>query len=872
MPSKHTKTVPFIAIRILMMLFILLFSPGMAVGGGQARSIAAAPVLDTVWQYTGSAMASRRAFHTLSVLPDGAALAAGGSYYQSGTHYLSSSEIYNPRTNNWAATGSMITPRRNHTATVLLDGRVLVTGGENGTGALSSTEIFDPAAKTWAAASSMSIARVNHTATRLQDGRVLVVGGCGVLGCTASAEIFDPASGSWTGAGSLDGPREKHTATLLQDGSVLVAGGYRSSGTALEVRTYQTAYRYYPETGWQAAGTMDAAPHGRSSHNAVLRRDGKVLVVGGYYRYTLFGDTYTGYISTTEVYDPDPAVNSWSDLSKPISYGRQLMAGVLDAGGNYILLGGDNGTPAWDVEYMDINDPADVWHAPAAPEDYLNSARKNAAAVILPGGVILVAGGYSDDTPGLNTAETNRFSTGGSSSHDIPDNPSVNGLFLSSATLLKNGDIMITGGANQYNDTNTPCSNLVYLWDHSAQAITDVPPDQNMNRQRCNHTTTLLPDGRVVVLGGTMSTLGSGAGPGEIFSAGQWSYLPDGPEIEFPETVLLPDGKIFIMQPGGAQSYIFDPLDLSFHETDGDASGTYSSFTATLMMNGKVLIVGSMTSSVAEVFDPQTETFTTVAPVPVNKNAHTATLLPDGKVMIAGGRIESGVRQSSVHLYDPDEDEWIAVGSLGTARQNHSAVLLPDGRPVVLGGQPAGAPVAASVEIFDPLTRTWSAAGSLLSPRFLHTTLLALNGRLVTIGGANITSDPYDTTEMFSFENVSTVAQPWKPAVTGAAYTPGKQVEVTGSGFTATWEGSSGATAQSAANQPLVQLMRLDNQQVEWLLPGQASSDTRFLSEAIPGYPDGPVIVFVYVNGGFQGRVAFLSGNGYRVYLPAVRR
>jgi hypothetical protein len=292
------------------------------------------------------------------------------------------------------------------------------------------------------------------------------------------------------------------------------------------------------------------------------------------------------------------------------------------------------------------------------------------------------------------------------------------------------------------------------------------------------------------------------------------------------------------------------------------------------MMNGKVLIVGSMTSSVAEVFDPQTEMFTPVAPVPVNKNAHTATLLPDGKVMIAGGRVSGGERQSSVYLYDPVEDEWIAAGSLGTARQNHSAVLLPDGRPVVLGGQPAAALATTSVEIFDPLTRTWSAAGSLLSPRFLHTTLLALNGKLVTIGGANIASDPYDTTEMFAFENIPMFTTPWQPAVTGAQCVQcaaARQVEVTGSGFTATWEGSSGATAQSAANQPLVQLMRLDNQQIEWLRPGEPSSDTRFISVPVPGYPDGPVMVFVYLNGGFQGRVAFLAGNGYRVYLPAVR-
>ncbi len=707
MSSKHHKAFLFNAVRFFMLLSILfsavlgtvfnasaypLGAPGMSDLRAEpvpqnriAPGLEAGLSLAVNWQYTASGMVERRAYHTLSVLPDGSALAAGGYYYSSDEHYLSSSEIYSPLKNNWSATGAMNVPRRNHTASVLLDGSVLVVGGENGTGPLASAEIYDPVTDTWAMTGSMATARINHTATRLKDGRVLVVGGCGSLGCFASAEIFDPTSGTWTSAGSLVGQREKHTATLLQDGSVLVAGGYRSFGIASEIGSYRTAYRYDPDANtWEAAGSMASAIHGRSSHNAVLRRDGKVLVVGGYYRHILLGTTYTGYLSSSELYDP--VANTWTDLARPIAYGRQLMAGVLDAYGNYFLIGGDNDTPAWDVEYTDINAAADTWHATAG--EFLQTARKNAAAVILPGGVILVAGGNSDDTSGVNTAETNRFMIGASESRDIPDNPAVNGMFLSSATMIRNGDIMITGGSDQYDNSDQPCTNRVYLWDHTAQTITDVPPDSNMNRARCGHTTTLLPDGRVVVLGGRMSTFGSSAGPGEIYNEGKWSYLPDGPFLESCVSALLPDGKIFIMQAGSDPSYIFDPANLSFRETLGDPAGEYSSFTLTLMKNGKVLIVGNMTSSVAEIFDPQTEMFTQVAPTPVNKNAHTATLQADGTVMIAGGRTSGGIQQNSVYLYNPTKDAWATVGSLATARINHSAVMLPDGRTVVLGGNP----------------------------------------------------------------------------------------------------------------------------------------------------------------------------------------
>ena len=99
-----------------------------------------------------------------------------------------------------------------------------------------------------------------------------------------------------------------------------------------------------------------------------------------------------------------------------------------------------------------------------------------------------------------------------------------------------------------------------------------------------------------------------------------------------------------------------------------------------------------------------------------------------------------------------------------------------------------------------------------------------------------------------------------------------RQIEVTGSQFTEAWEGSSGLTNQSAANQPLVQIIRLDNGQMEWLRPGEASSDGRFLSAPIPNFPDGPVIVFTYVNGSFQGGVGMISGYHNKVYLPMLRR
>ena len=85
-------------------------------------------------------------------------------------------------------TASMATGRAFQTATVLKDGTVLVTGGDNGTGPLATAEVYDQAAGSFSPTGSMGITRESHTATLLNDGTVLVTGGTG--GGAATAELY----------------------------------------------------------------------------------------------------------------------------------------------------------------------------------------------------------------------------------------------------------------------------------------------------------------------------------------------------------------------------------------------------------------------------------------------------------------------------------------------------------------------------------------------------------------------------------------------------------------------------------------------------------------------------------------------------------
>lgn len=869
--------------RLWLVVFLLgILLPANA-SVGEARS-QTPRVLDNDWTLTGNMVATRQ-YHTLSVLPDGTALAVGGYYYESGEHYLNSSEIYTPLTNTWAATnGSMTTARRYHTATVLLDGRVLVAGGENGTGTTNSAEIFDPATGLWTPTGSLNQSRYRHTATRLQDGRVLVVGGCytmTVTSCTIVTEIFDPASGTWEVGPNLPSGqgRMNHTATLLQDGSVLVAGGYAPKVSDFNLaKSYNNAYRYIPGgTTWSLVGTMSAtaAPRGRSQHNAVLRRDGKVLFVGGYYFYDpLIGDTEEGYLSSSEVYDP--VANTWTDLYKPLAAPRSGMAAVLDAEGSFILLGGDLNGATSDVEYLDINSGSDNWHYLFGE---LNVQRRFHAAAVLPGGVILVAGGRDQDGNVVNSAETNRFWLG---SADLDDLRTANyGLYRPSATLMPNGDVLVTGGGYENTANQIICHNFVHRWVFADDTFTDVQPVENMRNARCNHSVTLLPDGRVVVLGGSGSISGSASGTGEIFNGTTWTYLYAASDFESHEAVLLPNGTVFIVQGGGQDSYIFDPSDLSFRKTLNQGTGVYTAFTVTLMENGKVLILGSQSNATVEVFDPENETFTAVPhPSPSTLfNTHEALLLPDGRVMVTGGRSGSGPPRRETYFFDPQTSTWSAGPPMTSGRRYHQMLVLPDGRPVVIGGQAVTGILdenaTTKIEIYDRVDNSWHSAGDMLEARREHEALLTLTGKILIIGGMDEFGNPLFNVERFNFANISTTNALWQPTVTDVRCVDcdtSRQIEVTGSDFTEAWEGSSGLTNQSAANQPLVQIIRLDNGQMEWLRPGEASSDGRFLSAPIPGFPDGPVMVFTYVNGSFQGGMGMISGYHNKVYLPMLRR
>src|SRR5262249_44597574 len=159
------------------------------------------------------------------------------------------------------------TPRSDHVATRLADGRVLVVGGA-GTEELSSAELFDPATATWAATSALTWVRRGADAITLADGRVLVADGALGFDPIPEIEIYDPSSGTWTRT-AVPVPRIGHSTTELADGRVLLAGG----ADIYSEKAFDDAQLFDPKTGaWQVGAPM-LRYHGL--HVAALLADGR---------------------------------------------------------------------------------------------------------------------------------------------------------------------------------------------------------------------------------------------------------------------------------------------------------------------------------------------------------------------------------------------------------------------------------------------------------------------------------------------------------------------------------------------------------------------------------------------------------------------
>lgn len=276
---------------------------------------------------TGSLLQGR-ARHTATLLSNGKVLVVGGTALVSNSYVSqSSAELYDSSTGTWSSAGHTSMARLYHTATLLADGRVLVTGGfDSGNGSTSSCEFYNPSTNTWSPAPALLTGRRAHSAVLLGNGKVLVSGGLASLGMAYFSELFDPVTNAWSASANYPTPRSSHRSFALPDGRAIIVGGYDSSSIATNsVQIYQPA-----SNSW---GTIGSLTDSRADFQGVSLPDGSVLVAGG-------KGLPSAPLTSVELFTPTSLV--WA-VQTSLSKGRAKF-GMAPAGAGQVLLAGGGTT------------------------------------------------------------------------------------------------------------------------------------------------------------------------------------------------------------------------------------------------------------------------------------------------------------------------------------------------------------------------------------------------------------------------------------------------------------------------------------------------------------------------------------------------
>jgi hypothetical protein len=340
------------------------------------------------------------------------------------------SEIFAELSGTFIATGNLLSPRSNHTATLLSNGRVLIAGGTGNSTPLSSAELYDPDTGLFIRTGSMSAPRTLHTATLLADGRVLVAGGYDPSWKTmASAELYDPTSGTFTPTGTMINAQIGHTATLLHNGKVLITGGLIAAGPVVA-----STELYDP-----ASGTFSAIPWSQSLvwPTATLLPDGKVLTTVG---------TFAGSVGSARgAYDIirlsfessqlfDPVANTFAATGYIPLYTTYWHTATLLKNGMVLIAGGGDGDEGLRSASASLFDPDTRTFSETAN---MTTPRVVHTATLLNDGTVLITGGPSMASTELYDPSNRTFTSTASMSEERIGH---------TATLLNDGNVLIAGG------------------------------------------------------------------------------------------------------------------------------------------------------------------------------------------------------------------------------------------------------------------------------------------------------------------------------------------------------------------------------------------------------------------------------------------
>jgi len=319
----------------------------------------------------------KRASHSATLLPNGKVLITGGFRKGPDTYsqlYTATTEVFDPSTYHFSYSGSLHIARCGQTATLLAGGReVLITGGNNDHPRLASAELYDIATGIWTRLPDMLAGREGHQAVLLNNGKVLIIGGTG--DASTAVELYNPATRQFEKGGPA--PIDcSGTAIPLPDGRILIAGGSQDHQPTAMAMTYDPKANRFTRVGDMTVVRYKTA--------AAVLPDGRAIIIGG-------SDSrdWHGKYNSTELFDPK---------TNRFSSGPQLNFERFKLAHSIITL------PNGDILVTGGNQHIERWHdgrfsvvAALDQPCYFSTAT-------LTGGGILLAGGYGNDAQCIDKA------------------------------------------------------------------------------------------------------------------------------------------------------------------------------------------------------------------------------------------------------------------------------------------------------------------------------------------------------------------------------------------------------------------------------------------------------------------------------------
>lgn len=503
-------------------------------------------------------MAIRRAKHALALLPNRNVLAIGG--FTQGPfegQWSETAEMFDVDKRTWGMVAPMSNARvYGHTATTLNSGLILVIGGSTS----STAELFDPSSNEWTPIESSGDRRYyGHSSTLLDDDRVLVTGGVSIVNGvpdTGSTEtsVCNALIFAWQSQKSIDtASRGFHSSTSLDEKTVLIVGGAREANDGT-LQSLQDAWTYSADDGFSAAAPNPTYP--RAFHTATKLSNGQVFVAGG------MDDSAV----ISEIYGPDPASDPnapsyiWTAAARlPLATMRAAATllddgSVLHAGGIYS--GGANDVSA---EVLLYKPDSDEWETTAnLPE---NEKRHGHTLTKLSDGSVLAIGGFSGCpgsgySPSAVNSVARYYPTTKTWTAVKPMNQ---GRAYHTATLLKNGQVLVAGGGGSISDD---CLRPTWNTVHGSAEVYD--PDANtwtnvgiLDEARTEHLAILLASTKVLIAGGKRTSTGRTLSTAELYDADtkSWSTTSRLQRGRYGHSLtLVPTGVLAI---GGFHSFTF---------------------------------------------------------------------------------------------------------------------------------------------------------------------------------------------------------------------------------------------------------------------------------------------------------------------------